>query len=101
MSTMKLAGNGRNFRVQCSCHINIRYFFVTDRLVAGYINIKYYPTEKMVAKFYTKPLQGKLFRTIGNIILNCVDTEKESIYKSAEHNKTKSADTPIKAGVAS
>ena len=82
-------------------HTNIRYLFVTDRLAAGDINIKYCPTEKMVADFYTKPLQGKLFRMFRNLILNCVDTESESFYQSTGNSKTKSADTPIKAGVAS
>ena len=84
-----------------SRHINIRYFFVTDRLAAGDISIKYCPTEKMVADFYTKQLQSKLFRMFRNLILNCVDTESESFYKPAENSKTKSADTPIKTGVAS
>ena len=82
-------------------HTNIRYLFVTDRLAAGDINIKYCPTEKMVADFYTKPLQGKLFRMFRNLILNCVDTESESFYQSTGNSKTKSADIPIKAGVAS
>ena len=101
MSTMKLAENGRKSMGKRSRHINIRYFFVTDRLAAGDISIKYCPTEKMVADFYTKPLQGKLFRMFRNLILNCVDTKSERFYKPAENSKTKSADTPIKAGVAS
>ena len=33
------------------------------------IKIKHCPTEKMVADFFTKPLQGNLFRTMRKIIL--------------------------------
>ena len=60
-------------------HVNIRYFFVKDRVDAGELHIEYLPTEQMVADFFTKPLQGELFRkmrssvmghtTIGSVML--------------------------------
>ena len=40
MSTMKLAENGRKSMGKRTRRINIRYFFVTDRLAAGDIDIK-------------------------------------------------------------
>ena len=42
-------------------HINTRFFFVHDRLVAGEMVLEWTPTEDMVADFFTKPLQGELF----------------------------------------
>ena len=41
--------------------INIRYFFITDQVEKGNVNIEYCPTGEMLADFMTKPLQGKLF----------------------------------------
>ena len=42
-------------------HINIRYFFVADRVAANEVSIEYCPTGDMVADFFTKPLQGSQF----------------------------------------
>ena len=42
-------------------HINIRYFFVADRVKSGEIGIEYCPTDDMVGDFFTKPLQGGKF----------------------------------------
>ena len=44
-----------------SKHINIRYFFVVDKIKNKEVKIIYCPTEEMIADFNTKPLQGKLF----------------------------------------
>ena len=54
-------------------HINIRYFFVTDRIKQGEMRVEYCPTEDMVADLFTKPLQGTLFRKLRRIILNLPD----------------------------
>jgi hypothetical protein len=43
-------------------HINIRYFFMTDRIASKEVDIQWCPTAEMVGDFYTKPLQGALFR---------------------------------------
>ena len=52
-----------------SKHINIRYFFVVDKIKHKEIKIIYCPTEEMVADFNTKPLQGKLFFHFRNTIM--------------------------------
>ena len=46
-----------------------RYFWIKDRLSSEGITIKYCPTEKMVADFFTKPLLGSLFRKFRDVIL--------------------------------
>ena len=33
------------------------------------MNLKYCPTNRMMADFFTKPLQGNLFKNIGEIII--------------------------------
>jgi hypothetical protein len=69
-SAMLLEKNGRASSGRRTRHIDIRYFFVTDRVKSGDIRIEYCPTADMVADFFTKPLQGSLFRKLRAIILN-------------------------------
>ena len=54
-------------------HINIRYFFVPDRVNAGEVSIKYCPTYDMVRDYFTKPMQGAKFREFRDAILNVQD----------------------------
>ena len=57
-------------------HINIRYFFVTDKIANKEIRVAYCPTEAMIADYFTKPLQGKLFRTLRYWIMNSVPEDE-------------------------
>ena len=47
-------------------HINVRYFYLNERIANGEINIKYIESENMVADILTKPLHGKKFRWLRN-----------------------------------
>jgi hypothetical protein len=69
-SAMLLEKNGKASSGRRTQHIDIRYFFVTDRVKNGEMRIEYCPTGDMVADFFTKPLQGSLFRKLRAIILN-------------------------------
>ena len=69
MSAMKLEQNGRISVGQKSRHINIRYFFIKDRIAEGDIVLIHCPTEIMIADFFTKPLQGSLFIKFRDIIM--------------------------------
>ena len=55
---------------QRSRHINIRYFFVTDQIEKGNVEIEYCPTDKMVGDYLSKPLQGSKFREFQTSILD-------------------------------
>ena len=46
-----------------------RYFFIKDRLNTEKITVEYCPTGKMIADFFTKPLQGNLFRKFRDLVL--------------------------------
>ena len=46
-----------------------RYFWIKDRLESENIEVVYCPTEKMIADFFTKPLQGNLFRKFRDVVL--------------------------------
>lgn len=69
-SAMLLAKNGRASSGRRTRHINIRYFFISDRIKNDEIRVVYCPTEAMIADFFTKPLQGSLFRILRHWIMN-------------------------------
>ena len=68
-SAIKLEKNGMQSVGKRSRHIDIRYFFIKDRIKRGDIHLMYCPTEDMVADFFTKPLQGSLFLRMRDIIM--------------------------------
>ncbi len=53
-------------------HINIRYYFITDRVNMKEISIDWCPAKKMVADYMSKPLQGSLFRELRDNIMGRV-----------------------------
>ena len=67
-STMALVKKGYS-TANNTRHINIRYFFIKDRVEKQELKIEYLPTEDMIADFFTKPLQGELFKKLRNKIL--------------------------------
>ena len=69
MSAMKLEKNGKMSAGRNSRHIDIRYFFAKDRVDTEGIDIVYCPTEQMLADFFTKPLQGSLFRRLKAVLM--------------------------------
>ncbi len=69
-SAMLLEKNGKASSGRRTRHINIRYFFVTDRVAKGKMIIRYCPTKEMLADFLTKPLQGTPFRQFRDTIMN-------------------------------
>jgi hypothetical protein len=69
-SAMLLEKNGRRSSSRRTRHINIRYFFVTDRIQSKELTVEYCPTEEMLADFFTKPLQGSSFRRFRAAVLN-------------------------------
>jgi hypothetical protein len=69
-SAMLLEKNGRRSSSRRTRHINIRYFFVTDRIQSKEVAVEYCPTEKMRADMFTKPLQGSAFRKFRAAVMN-------------------------------
>jgi len=61
--------NGRNSCTGNSRHINIRYFWVKDRVDNKEVRIEYIPTHLMSADYFTKPLQGEQFRILRAYIM--------------------------------
>ena len=66
---MKMLKNGKESCGSKSRHIHIRYFFTKDVINRENMELKHCPTEQMIADFYTKPLRGKHFYRLRNIIM--------------------------------
>ena len=69
-SAMLLEQNGRASSTRRTRHLNIRYFFVSDRIKKNEVQVQYCPTNNMLADYFTKPLQGATFRKFRNAIMN-------------------------------
>jgi len=69
-SAILLEKNGRGSAGKRSRHLNVRYFFVTDRIAKEELRVEYCLTEEMTGDFFTKPLQGSLFRKFRQGIMN-------------------------------
>ena len=73
-SAILLEKNGKASSSKRTKHINIRYFFITDRARNGEVSIDWCPTGEMVGDYMTKPLQGALFRRFRDIIMGIAPT---------------------------
>ena len=68
-SAISMETNGKLSSSKRTKHINIRYFFIQDRVANGEIALKYCPTDQMLADYFTKPLQGAKFIQFRDMIL--------------------------------
>jgi hypothetical protein len=64
-----LQENGVGSRKRRSRHIDIRFFFIKDRIERGDVEIAFCGTKSMIADFLTKPLQGKAFQEFRDDIM--------------------------------
>ena len=71
-SAILLEKNGKASSGKRTKHINMRYFFVTDRIRMGDVSVDWCPTEDMMGDFFTKPNQGALFRRFRDMIMGVV-----------------------------
>jgi hypothetical protein len=94
MSSILLEKNGKGSSTKRTRHMNIRYFFVKDRVASKELKVEYCPTGEMVADYFTKPLQGQLFRRLRDIILNI---DPSSQYSSGHRSVLSSDVTATKA----
>ena len=73
MSAILLENNEQKSSTKNMKHINVRYYFIKDRVDTGDVVIDNCPTEEMLGGHFTKPLQGALFRKFGSEIMNITD----------------------------
>jgi hypothetical protein len=61
--------NGKRSSGKQTRALNIRYFFITDQVEKGNVQIEHCGTSNMAGDFFTKPLQGEKFLQLRDDIL--------------------------------
>ncbi len=51
-------------------HVDIRYFYIKDLIDRGVVSLSHCVSEGMLGDFLTKPIQGRRFQILRDIILN-------------------------------
>ena len=82
-STICMLKNGCNSCTGNSRYIHIRYFFVKDRIDKGEIRVEYCPSYLMFADFFTKPLQGELFKKFRDVIMGYLPISTLKLFVSS------------------
>jgi len=88
-STMLLAENGKTSSGKRTKHLNVRYFFVTDKIKKGEVKVAYCPTQEILGDFFTKPLQGTQFVRMRSKILNPTSSSSTAVHRSVLENAKK------------
>jgi hypothetical protein len=85
-SAILLEKNGKASSSKHMKHVNIRYFFITDRVDKGDVSLVWCPTGHMIGDFMTKPLQGALFQKFRDQIMGVVPAQDPGPGRGS-HNK--------------
>ena len=93
-ATMHLEMNGVLSSVKCTRHIHARYFFITDRIEAGDVEVEYCPTEEMWADVLNKPKQGKAFRVDRSYLMNVPEDYDDEAERLQTHPELLPKDEP-------
>eukprot|EP00957_Ditylum_brightwellii_P204572 15339862-Ditylum_brightwellii.AAC.1 len=65
MSAMFLEQNGKWSSGKKTKHINVRFFFIKDRVEKGEVEIEHCGTNNMVANFLRSPYKGQCLKNLG------------------------------------
>ena len=88
-SAILLEKNGKASSSKRTKHINIRYYFVTDRIAKGELSVEWCPTGDMIGDFMTKPNQGALFCKFRDQIMGVVKAQDPGPGKAPKGKKKK------------
>ena len=99
-SAILLEKNGKASSGKRTKHINMRYFFITDRISKKDMSVEWCPTGDMTGDFFTKPVQGALFRRFRDLIMGVVAQPNPGPGKSKKErpNKEKLGKRKVKPG---
>ena len=68
-SCILMAENGKRSSGKRTHALNIRYFYITDQIEQGNVEIKYCPTDEMTGDYMSKGLQGFKFKKFRDRIM--------------------------------
>ena len=70
--------------------MNVRYFYVTEKVKNKVVHVTHCPTEEMVGDFFTEPLQGSLFNKMHYYIMGSEEPGYQALPRSVlrDHDAT-------------
>ena len=71
-SAILLEKNGKMSSGKRTKHVDVRHFFIADRVAKGEVKIEWCPTGEMVGDCAAKPLQGALFKRFRDLVMGVV-----------------------------
>ena len=71
-SEIRMLRNRKRSCTSNSKHVAIKYFWSMDCVQNGNIEVMHCPTDKILADYMSKPLQGTLFHTFRNMIMGWI-----------------------------
>ena len=71
MSAIKLENNGKASSSQKTKHINMRHFFINDKIDIREVSVKYCNTDRTYTDILTMPVQGVAFKKVLAVLMNC------------------------------
>ena len=87
-SAIQLERNGWKSSSRRTKHIDVRYFYVTDRLKKKDVSrVVYKPTGDMQSDYFTKALQGQAFHTHRKTLMGLDGTNDHTFYNKFKHPK--------------
>jgi hypothetical protein len=102
-SSILLEKNGKASSSKRTKHINIRYFFITDRVSNEEVSVVWCPKGDMIGDYATKPLQGALFQKFKDQIMGVTPARDpgpvntDSGVVKTETSKTKNSKGKVKS----
>jgi hypothetical protein len=102
-SAMLLEEYGKASSSKRTKHINVRYFFVKDKIEKGEIRLEHCPTEEMWADVHTKPKQGKIFSVFRGVLMGIETDYDDKVHEQdwlvifAEKKRLKAEKDALKA----
>ena len=93
-SSILIEKNGRQSSSKRTCHMNIHYFFIKDQVKSRCITIEHCPTSEMITDFFTKLLQGALFRKLRDHIMNIHPNSKYHSNQLGDRSVLRKGPTP-------
>ena len=75
-STILLSHNGQSSSSKWTKNIDIQYFYIKEKVDSKDVVIEYCPTEMMTANYFTKLLQGNLFKCFQTLIMRSDPSSK-------------------------
>ena len=97
-SPMEMEINSRKSAGDKSRNIHVRYLFINNVLIRDNIELIHCPTERMIADYFSKSLQGSLFRKMADVLMGLTAFTEEERVEYNQNTNLELSDSSIDPG---